>query len=146
MPNELIAAMSSVVTEGIKQEIGNSSYTAKVDGPKDKTVVEHIFINIVFFNERSLKVAERLLVSSSTNLSDAKSITDVILEELTKAGLTSTETLGQVSDVTFVMIGHCGEVQRLLQEGENEIFLCAMPEPSISPCSGARNVGCTSDQ
>ena len=38
--NKLISAMSSVVTEGIKHEIGNSWYTIKVDGTKDSTGVE----------------------------------------------------------------------------------------------------------
>ena len=58
MQNELVAAMSSVVTEGIKQEIGNSWYTIKVDDTKDSTGVENIPIIIRFFNEHSLKVAE----------------------------------------------------------------------------------------
>ena len=38
MQNKFIAAMSSVVTEGIKQDIGNSWYTIKVDGAKDQLV------------------------------------------------------------------------------------------------------------
>ena len=42
MQNELIAAMSAVVTEGIKQEIGNSWYDIKVDGTKDPTGVENL--------------------------------------------------------------------------------------------------------
>ena len=42
MQNELIAAMSSVVTEGIKNEIGNFWYTIKVDGTKDPTGAKHI--------------------------------------------------------------------------------------------------------
>ena len=95
MQNELIAAMSSEVTEGIKQEIGNSWYTIKVDGTKDPTGVENISIIICFFNQHSLKVAERLLVLSSTDSVDAKSITDVILAELTKVGLSS-KILSQV--------------------------------------------------
>ena len=86
--NELIAALSSVVTEGIKQEIESSWYAIKVDGTKDPTGVENISIIIRFFNEHPLKVAYCLLVLSSTDLGDAKSITDVILVELTKAGLT----------------------------------------------------------
>ena len=67
MQNELIAAMSSVVTEGIKQEIGFSWYITKVDGTEDPTGVENISIIICFFNEHSLKVAERFLVLSSTD-------------------------------------------------------------------------------
>ena len=48
MQNELIAAMSLVETEGIKQEIGNSCYTIKVCGIKDPIGVENIFIIICF--------------------------------------------------------------------------------------------------
>ena len=48
MQNELIAAMSSVVTEVIKQVIGNSWHAIKVDGIKDQTDVENIFITICF--------------------------------------------------------------------------------------------------
>ena len=48
MQNELIAAKSSVIAEGIKKEIGNSWYTIKVDGTKDLTGVKDIFI-IIFF-------------------------------------------------------------------------------------------------
>ena len=106
MQNELIAAMSSVITKGIKQEIGNSWHTIKVDGTKDLTGVENISIIIRFFNEHSLKVAERLLVLSSTNSGDAKPITDVVLAELTKAGLTSSKILSQVYDGASVMAGH----------------------------------------
>ena len=48
MQNELIAAMSSVVAEGIKQEIENSWYAIIVNGTKDPTVVESISIIIRF--------------------------------------------------------------------------------------------------
>ena len=48
MQNELIAAMSAVATEGIKQEIGNSWYTIKVDSTKDPTGVKNISIVIRF--------------------------------------------------------------------------------------------------
>ena len=81
--------MSLVETEGIKQEIGNSCYTIKICGIKDPIGVENIFIIICFFNEHPLKVVERFLVLSSTDLGDAKSITDVILVELSRAELTS---------------------------------------------------------
>ena len=83
-----MAAMSSVVAEGIKQEIGISWYTAKVGGTKNPTGVENTSMIICFSNEHSLKVAEHLLVLSSTDSGDAISITNVILAELTKAGLT----------------------------------------------------------
>ena len=93
--------------------------TIKVDGTKGPTGVENISIIIQFFNERSLKVAERLLALSSTDSGDAKSITDVILAKLIIAGLTSSKILSSVYDGASVMTGHCGGIQRLLQEREN---------------------------
>ena len=66
-----------------------------------------------------MKVTERCLVLSSTDSGDAKSITEVILSELTNAGLTSSKILSQVYDGVSVMAGHCVGVQRLLQEREN---------------------------
>ena len=110
MQNKLIAAMSSVVTEVSKQEIGNSWYTIKVDGTKDPAGVDIIICSL---NEHSLKVQERLLILSSTYSGDAKSITNLILAELTKVGLTSSKILSQVYDGTSVIAGHCGGVQRL---------------------------------
>ena len=115
MQNQPIAAMSSAVIEGIKQEFPR--YRFKVDGTKDPTGVANISMIIRFFNEHSLKSAERLLVLSSTD--DVKSITDVIFAELTEAGLTSSEILSQVYNGAFVMAVHCGGVQRLLQKREN---------------------------
>ena len=73
------------------------------------------FQNYLFFNEHSFKVADRFLVLSSTNSGDAKSITEVILAEFTKAGLTSSKIRSQVYDGAPVMAEHCGGVQRLLQ-------------------------------
>ena len=87
--------------------------TIKADGTKDVTGLGNISI-ISFFNEHYLKVAERLLVLSSTGSSDPKSITDLNLEELTKARLTSSKILSQVYDGASVMAGHYREVQRLL--------------------------------
>ena len=88
--------MSSVVTEGIKQEIGNSWYIIKVDGTKDPTGVENISIIIVFYNELSLKVTECFLVLSSIDSGDAKSITDVISAGLAEAGLTSSKIRSEI--------------------------------------------------
>ena len=48
--------------EVIRQDIGNSLYTIKVDGAKDSTYLQNIFIIIRFANKHSLKVAERLLI------------------------------------------------------------------------------------
>ena len=48
MQNELIATMTSVVIESIKQEIGNSWYRVKVVCTKDPIGVENIFVIIRF--------------------------------------------------------------------------------------------------
>ena len=47
--------------------MGNSWYTIKVDGTKDPTGVENISTINRFFNDHSLKVAERLLILSGTD-------------------------------------------------------------------------------
>ena len=83
MQNKLIAAMSSVVTKGIKQEIGHSCYTIEVDAPRAQLVRKY-FLNYLFFSKHSLKVAKRLLVLLSTDSGDGKSISDVIWRKLLK--------------------------------------------------------------
>ena len=81
------------------------------------------------------------MVLSSTDSGDAKSITDLILTQLTEAGLTSSKIRSQVYDDASVMVGHCGGVQRLSQEHENgKDCVCAVPEQLIA-CCGASNVG-----
>ena len=80
MQNELIVDMSSLVTESIKQEVENP-YAIKVDGTKDLSKIENISIIVRIFNEPSSKVAKRILVLSSCDSDDAKSINDVILTE-----------------------------------------------------------------
>ena len=64
------------------------------------------------------------MVLSSTDSGDAKSITDVILSKLTKAGLTSSKIPSQIYNGTSVMVGHCGGVQCLFQERENRKVFC----------------------
>ena len=59
------------------------------------------------------------MVLSSTDSGNAKSITVLILVELTKAELTLSEVLSQVYDGASVMAGCCGGIQCLLQEREN---------------------------
>ena len=119
--------MSSVTAEGIKQEIGYSWYTIKVDGTKDPIGAEIISI-IIRFNEHSLKGAERFLVLSSTDLSDAKSITDVILAELAKARLTLSKIPSQVYDGASVIARYCGTVEEFNVYCRNEkterFFMC----------------------
>ena len=90
-----------VLTEGIKQEIVNSWHKIKVDGTKDPTGEENISTVIRFFNEHSLKVVERVLVLSSTDSGDVKSITDVILAEL--RSILAPLTFGLCPTTSFAM-------------------------------------------
>ena len=85
MQNKLIAAVSSVVTDPIRKEIGNTWYTIKVDDTKEQTGVEKISTIIRFVNDLFLKEAESFLVLSNTDSGSAKSITYVILVELRTA-------------------------------------------------------------
>ena len=75
-----------------------------------------------FFNVHFLKVAEHFLVLSISDSGDAKLITDVVLAQLTKTGLTSSKMLDEVGDSASAMAGAVDEFD-VLQERENrEIF------------------------
>ncbi|CAM4655053.1 unnamed protein product [Leuciscus chuanchicus] len=65
--NELVAVMSSIVTDAIVKEIGDSWFTVKVDGTRDPTGMENISIVIRYFNEKTLEITERLLVMTIAN-------------------------------------------------------------------------------
>ena len=69
-------------------------------------LVRNIFIVISFFNKISLKVAEHVLVLSSTDSSDAKSVTDVILAELFKAELTSSKIIVVARHCVHLVVVH----------------------------------------
>ncbi|ROI52181.1 Zinc finger MYM-type protein 1 [Anabarilius grahami] len=114
--NELVAVMSIIVTDAIVKEIGDSWFTVKVDGTRDPTGMENISIVIRYFNEKTLEITERLLVMTIANSGDAQTITNMILSELSKAGLNASKILSQVYDGAAVMSGKYGGVQRLLQE------------------------------
>uniref|UniRef100_A0A671QMD9 DUF4371 domain-containing protein n=1 Tax=Sinocyclocheilus anshuiensis TaxID=1608454 RepID=A0A671QMD9_9TELE len=114
--NKLSAVMSSLVTDAIVKEIGDSWFTVKVDGTRDPTGMENVSIVVRYFDETTMDVTERLLVMTTANSGDAPTITNIILSELTKAGLNTSKILSQVYDGAAVMAGKCGGVQRLLQE------------------------------
>ncbi|GAA6092116.1 zinc finger MYM-type protein 1-like [Tachysurus ichikawai] len=108
--------MSNIVTDAIVNEIGDSWFTLKVDGTRDPTGMENISIVVCYLGVKTLEITERLLVMTTANSGDAQSITDIILSELTKAGLPTSKILSQVYDGAAVMAGKYGLVQRLLQE------------------------------
>ncbi|GAA6096618.1 zinc finger MYM-type protein 1-like [Tachysurus ichikawai] len=85
--------MSNIVTDAIVNEIGESWFMLKVDGTRDPTGMENISIVVRYLGEKTLEI-------TAGDSGDAQTITDIILSELTKAGLPTSK------------IG----VQRLLQE------------------------------
>ena len=66
-----------------------------------------------------MKIAGHLLVLSSTDSGVLKSITDLILAKLTKAGQTSSKILSKFYNGASVIAGQCGEIQSLFQKREN---------------------------
>lgn len=113
--NQLIEAMSSVVTDAIVNDIGTHWFTIKVDGTRDPTGCENISIVIRFISEGSKEVTERLLTMATAEAGDAATLTDTILQELATAGLSSEKILSQCYDGASVMSGKHGGVQKLLQ-------------------------------
>ncbi len=97
--------MSKVVTEETVKEIGDSWFTIKVDGMRDPTGKENISVVIHFVNEKTLEITERQFVMAATDSGDAQSITNIILSELDKAGLSPTKILSQVFDGASVILG-----------------------------------------
>ncbi|KAG9282357.1 zinc finger MYM-type protein 1-like [Astyanax mexicanus] len=113
--NELISTLSNVVTEAIVEEVGESWYTIKVDGTRDPTGCENISVVLRFVSEL-YEATERLLTVATVSAGDAKTLTDTIITELTKAGLSTSKILSQVYDGASLMSGKHGGVQKLLQE------------------------------
>ncbi|KAK9528200.1 hypothetical protein VZT92_014687 [Zoarces viviparus] len=107
--------MSTMVTEHIVTEVGESFYTIKVDGTRDPTGRENISIVVRFINE-SYEPTERLLTIATADQGDAATLTDTIVEELSKAGLSPRRIINQVYDGASLMSGKHGGVQKQLQE------------------------------
>ncbi len=113
--NDVIANMSSLVTEEIVREVADSWYTIKVDGTRDPTGIENISI-IVRFVKDNCKVTERLLSMTTTEKGDAQTLTNTIITELEKNGLSTSKILSQVYDGASLMSGKNGGVQKILQD------------------------------
>ncbi|XP_049323536.1 zinc finger protein 862-like [Astyanax mexicanus] len=113
--NNLIDVMSALVKEHIVKEVGESFYTLKADGTRDPTGRENISIILRFLNELS-EPTERLLSIATADEGDAATLTDIIIGELTRAGLNPEKILSQVYDGASLMSGKHGGVQKLLQE------------------------------
>ncbi|KAG9268359.1 hypothetical protein AMEX_G17325 [Astyanax mexicanus] len=107
--------MSALVKEHIVKEVGESFYTLKADGTRDPTGRENISIILRFLNELS-EPTERLLSIATADEGDAATLTDIIIGELTRAGLNPEKILSQVYDGASLMSGKHGGVQKLLQQ------------------------------
>ncbi len=113
--NDVIANMSSLVTEEIVREVADSWYTIKVDGTRDPTGIENISI-IVRFVKDNCEVTERLLSMTTTEKGDAQTLTNTIITELENNGLSTSKILSQVYDGASLMSGKNGGVQKILQD------------------------------
>ncbi len=102
--NYVIANLSSLVTEEIVREVADSWYTIKVDGTRDPTGIENISI-IVRFVKDNCEVTERLLSMTTTEKGDAQTLTNTIITELEKNGLSTSKILSQVYDGASLMSG-----------------------------------------
>ncbi len=80
-----------------------------MDGTRDPTGRENIAIVVRFVNELN-EPTERLLTIATADQEDAETLTDTIIEELTKAGLSSGKIISQVYDGTSLMSGKHGGV------------------------------------
>ncbi|KAK9526377.1 hypothetical protein VZT92_015078 [Zoarces viviparus] len=94
--------MSTMVTEHIVTEVGESFYTIKVGGTRDPTGRENISIVVRFINEL-YEPTERLLTIATADQGDAATLTDTIVEELSKAGLSPRRIISQVYDGASLM-------------------------------------------
>ncbi|KAK0131577.1 hypothetical protein N1851_033753 [Merluccius polli] len=123
--------MSMIVTEQIVKDVGESWFTLKVDGTKDPTGSENVSI-VVCYMGKDYKMQERLLSMQTTDKCDAQSLTNVVLDELSNAGLDANKILSQCYDGASVMSGREGGIQKLIQNKLNRIALHPLFQPPIA--------------
>lgn len=95
--NKIIDMMSSIQTEEIVIEVGDSWQTIKVDGTHDPTGQENISIVVRYVNKND-KVCEQLLVMATAKKGDADILPTIVINELAKVGLSTKKNIsgGQV--------------------------------------------------
>lgn len=103
------------MTEQIVREVADSWYTIKVDGTRDPTRMENISI-IIRFVKDNYQVTERLLSMTETEKGDAQTLTNKVIAELEKTGLSTSKILSQVYDGASFMSGKNRGVQQILQD------------------------------
>ena len=92
-----------------------------MDGTKDPTGSENVSI-IVRYMDKECKVQERLLSMQTTDKCDAQSLTDVVLNELSNAGLDANKILSQCYDGASHSCQEKREACRNLGLGNISIF------------------------
>ncbi len=112
--NKIIGLTCEIVTHEIVKEMGDSWYALNVDGTKDPTG-ENVSI-VVHYLDNNNETREGLLVMAGTEHCDALSLTNLVLSELKKAGLSTEKILSQCYNGVKVMSGKRGDVQQILQE------------------------------
>ncbi|KAJ3590148.1 hypothetical protein NHX12_008102 [Muraenolepis orangiensis] len=86
-----------------------------MDGTRDPTGCENISIVLRFVDENYV-IIERLLTIATAVAGDAKTLTQTLIAEIRKVGLSTDTIVSQVYDGASLMSGRHGGVQRLLQD------------------------------
>ncbi|KAJ3581515.1 hypothetical protein NHX12_016561 [Muraenolepis orangiensis] len=86
-----------------------------MDGTPDPTGCENIYIVVRFVDENYV-IKERLLTIATAVAGDAETLTQTLIAEIRKVGLSTDTILSQVYDGASLMSGRHGGVQRLLQD------------------------------
>ena len=77
------------MTVHIVEEVGDEFYSIKVDGTRDPNGRENISIVLRFIDAHTSEIRERLLTIATAEEGDAKTLTQTVISELTKAGLST---------------------------------------------------------
>lgn len=113
--NDLIRSAVFCTRQSIVKKVNSSEYfTLYVDGTKDKNGVECISIAARYVLDG--KPHESVLGMERCDDLSAIGIADVILKSLEKYGINTDKLLSQCYDGAFVMSGHKGGVQTIIQE------------------------------
>lgn len=116
--NELIESAVFCTRQSIVKKVNSSEYfTLYVDGTKDKNGIECISIAARYVLDG--KPHESVLGMERCDDLSAIGMADVILKSLEKYGINIEKLLSQCYDGAYVMSGHKGGVQTIIQEKLN---------------------------
>lgn len=89
-------------------------FNIKVDVTKDPTGHESVSI-VIHYVDQECTVKEQLLSMLTTVKCDTPSLTDLVLEELSKVGLDTSKILSRCYDRASVMSGREGGMQKCIK-------------------------------